>query len=148
MPLAQDNASAGTFACYCAARGLEGFLRSLLLCLIPGLSATLQGDGKDCSSSTEEGGPYWSLMFEVSESYCKPVNQKTIKIGGQEWPEIVKETIQGAINTKLTSAEDQIVSIYHRSVHLLLAVTDAAHVRWVYLRIRKVMVYSVFTVVL
>lgn len=55
-------------------------------------------------------------MFEVSESYCKPVNQKMIKLAGEEWSEIVKETITGAINTKLVSAEDQIVSIYHRSV--------------------------------
>ena len=78
----------------------------------------LQGDGKDVSGAKEEAGPYWSLMFEVSESYCKPVNQKNVKLGGQEWPEIVKETIQGAINTKLTSADDQIVSIYHRSALL------------------------------
>ena len=77
-----------------------------------------QGDGKDAAASKEESGPYWSLMFEISESYCKPVNQKTIKLAGEEWPEIVKETIQGAINTKLTSADDQIVSIYHRSVTL------------------------------
>jgi hypothetical protein len=82
------------------------------------LSQLVQGDGKDVKDSKDEGGPYWSLMFEVSESYCKPVNQKTIKLGGEEWPEIVKETIQGAINTKLTSADDQIVSIYHRLVLL------------------------------
>lgn len=74
----------------------------------------LQGDGKDVKDAKEEAGPYWSLMFEVSESYCKPVNQKQIKLGGEEWSEIVKETITGAINTKLVSAEDQIVSIYHR----------------------------------
>lgn len=64
--------------------------------------------------SKDEAGPYWSLMFEVSESYCKPVNQKSIKLAGEEWPEIVKETIIGALNTKLVSADDQIVSIYHR----------------------------------
>jgi len=86
------------------------------------LENLLQGDGKDAKDSKDESGPYWSLMFEVSESYCKPVNQKTIKLGGEEWPEIVKETIQGAINTKLTSADDQIVSIYHRFV--LLSVHD------------------------
>lgn len=66
--------------------------------------------------SKDEAGPYWSLMFEVSESYCKPVNQKSIKLAGKEWPEIVKETIIGALNTKLVSADDQIVSIYHRYV--------------------------------
>ena len=74
----------------------------------------LQGDGKDVKDAKDEAGPYWSLMFEVSESYCKPVNQKQVKLGGEEWSEIVKETITGAINTKLVSAEDQIVSIYHR----------------------------------
>lgn len=74
----------------------------------------LQGDGKDVKDSKDESGPYWSLMFEVSESYCKPVNQNSIKLGGEEWPEIVKETIIGALNTKLVSADDQIVSIYHR----------------------------------
>lgn len=77
----------------------------------------LQGDGKDVKDAKEEAGPYWSLMFEVSESYCKPVNQKQIKLAGEEWSEIVKETITGAINTKLVSAEDQIVSIYHRSAN-------------------------------
>ena len=73
------------------------------------------------TDAKEEAGPYWSLMFEVSESYCKPVNQKQIKLAGEEWSEIVKETITGAINTKLVSAEDQIVSIYHRSVVFLLS---------------------------
>ena len=74
----------------------------------------MQGEGKDVKDSKDEAGPYWSLMFEISESYCKPVNQKSIKLAGEEWPEIVKETITGAINTKLVSADDQIVSIYHR----------------------------------
>lgn len=84
-----------------------------------------QGDGKNATNSKDEGGPYWSLMFEVSESYCKPVNQKTIKLGGEEWPEIVKECIEGAINTKLVAADDQIVSIYHRSVLLLVCLATA-----------------------
>ena len=61
-----------------------------------------------------EAGPYWSLMFEVSESHLKPVNQKPTKLGGTEWPEIVKETIIGALNTQLISADSEIVSIYHR----------------------------------
>lgn len=44
-------------------------------------------------------------MFEVSESReHKPVNLATI----------VEETIQGALNTKLISSTDEIVSIYHR----------------------------------
>jgi len=50
-------------------------------------------------------GPYWSLMFEVSESKeYKPVNAATI----------VDETIQGALNTGMVSSVDEIVSIYYR----------------------------------
>ncbi len=66
----------------------------------------------DKSIPLEEGtegvakpGPYWSLMFEVSESKeFKPVNYDTI----------VEETIQGALNTKMISSRDEIVSIYYR----------------------------------
>lgn len=55
--------------------------------------------------SSSKPGPYWSLMFEISESSpWKPVNLATI----------VEETIQGAINTKMISSTDEIVSIYHR----------------------------------
>jgi len=55
--------------------------------------------------SSAREGPYWSLMFEVSESkQYKPVNLDTI----------VEETIQGAINTKMISSTDEIVSIYYR----------------------------------
>jgi hypothetical protein len=50
-----------------------------------------------------KAGPYWSLMFEVSEnSIYKPVNIETI----------VEETIQGALNTQLIQSTDEIVSIY------------------------------------
>ena len=50
-------------------------------------------------------GPYWSLMFEVSENKDhKPVNLLTI----------VEETIQGAINTQMIKSTDEIVSIYYR----------------------------------
>jgi protoporphyrinogen oxidase len=50
-------------------------------------------------------GPYWSLMFEVSESKgYKPVNMDTI----------VEETIQGAINTGMLGSDAEIVSLYHR----------------------------------
>ena len=45
--------------------------------------------------STPSAGPYWSLMFEVSESAkYKPVDSATI----------VEETIQGAINTGMSRA--------------------------------------------
>jgi len=50
-------------------------------------------------------GPYWSLMFEVSENNeHKPVNLETI----------LEETIQGAINTRMITSTDEIVSIYYR----------------------------------
>lgn len=53
-------------------------------------------------------------MFEVSESKLKPVNQKDVSLAGKKWPEIVKETIIGAMNTKMITAKDEIVSVYHR----------------------------------
>lgn len=57
--------------------------------------------------STPSSGPYWSLMFEVSESAkYKPVDSTTI----------VEETIQGAINTGMIESADEIVSIYHRRI--------------------------------
>lgn len=58
--------------------------------------------------STPRPGPYWSLMFEVSESEAyKPVNMDTI----------IEETIQGAINTCMIQSTDEIVSIYYRRLH-------------------------------
>lgn len=54
--------------------------------------------------SSPRGGPYWSLMMEVSESHLKPVNLDTI----------LAETIQGCVNTQLCAPEDEIVSLYHR----------------------------------
>lgn len=66
-------------------------------CLTAGSPEPVAGDKKS--------GPYWSLMFEVSESKdFKPVNLSTI----------VEETIQGAINTKMIQSTDEIVSIYYR----------------------------------
>ena len=57
------------------------------------------------ADSAPKAGPYWSLMFEVSENKdFKPVNYDTI----------VEETIQGAINTKMIQSADEIVSIYYR----------------------------------
>ena len=59
----------------------------------------------DDSDGTNKPGPYWSLMFEISESQkYKPVDLATI----------VEETIQGAINTGMIEGSDEIVSIYHR----------------------------------
>jgi protoporphyrinogen oxidase len=63
------------------------------------------GDGTAPLSSAPQPGPYWSLMFEVSESReHKPVDLRTI----------VEETIRGALNTELLSPTDEIVSIFHR----------------------------------
>ncbi|KAI9145790.1 UDP-galactopyranose mutase-like protein [Paraphysoderma sedebokerense] len=58
-------------------------------------------------ASTPKEGPYWSLMFEVSESSYKPVNAANI----------IAETIQGAINSSLLLPTDEIVSTYHRKFH-------------------------------
>lgn len=64
------------------------------------------GDSKlKVENAAPQPGPYWSLMFEVSENKeHKPVNYDTI----------VEETIQGAINTKMIASTDEIVSIYYR----------------------------------
>jgi hypothetical protein len=43
-------------------------------------------------------------MLEVSESTMKPVDQSTL----------LKECIQGLINTEMIDAKDEIVSTYHR----------------------------------
>lgn len=61
-------------------------------------------DGSAPSSTEPQPGPYWSLMFEVSESVKKPVDMATV----------VAECIQGAINVRLVESSDQIVSIFHR----------------------------------
>lgn len=55
-----------------------------------------------------KAGPYWSLMFEVSENATyKPVNLETI----------VEETITGALNTGMITSTDEIVSIYYRRLY-------------------------------
>lgn len=54
--------------------------------------------------SEPKPGPYWSLMFEVSESPLKEVDKDTI----------VEETIQGALTVHLIRPDDEIVSVYHR----------------------------------
>eukprot|EP00055_Hartaetosiga_balthica_P018752 m.135302 g.135302 ORF g.135302 m.135302 type:complete len:570 (-) comp9896_c0_seq1:1398-3107(-) len=61
------------------------------------------GDATIPPSEPKEG-PYWSLMFEVSESPIKKVNKDTV----------IEETIQGALNVHLIQPEDEIVSVYHR----------------------------------
>lgn len=64
-------------------------------------------------------GPYWSLMFEVSESRTfKPVDQTPTRLPGNAgtWPKVVLDTIRGAVATHLIRPEDEIVSIYHRRI--------------------------------
>lgn len=73
---------------------------------------TLQvGNGKDnkVGDSTAREGPYWSLMFEISESMKhKPVDCSN------NFQNLIQDTIQGAINTKLITDKEEIVSVYHR----------------------------------
>ena len=61
-------------------------------------------DGSAPASTEPQAGPYWSLMFEVSESVKKPVDVS----------KIVEETIRGAINVTLCGPDAEIVSVYHR----------------------------------
>ena len=61
-------------------------------------------NGDKAQSSEAKEGPYWSIMLEVSESSMKPVDQDTL----------MKECIQGLINTNMILPEDEIVSTYHR----------------------------------
>jgi len=61
-------------------------------------------DGSKPSSTEPQEGPYWSIMLEVSESSLKPVDQKNM----------LKDCIQGLINTEMIKPDDEIVSTYHR----------------------------------
>ncbi|KAJ1338168.1 hypothetical protein MN608_01026 [Microdochium nivale] len=67
--------------------------------------ATLQlADGSKPSSSDPKEGPYWSIMLEVSQSTMKPVDEKNL----------LRDCIQGLINTEMIKPEDEIVSTYNR----------------------------------
>jgi len=61
-------------------------------------------DGSKCKSSEPREGPYWSIMLEISESSLKPVDNENL----------LKESIQGLINTDMIKSGDEIVSTYHR----------------------------------
>jgi hypothetical protein len=51
---------------------------------------------------------HWSLMAEVSESACKPVNQQTI----------LEEVLQGLLNTGLIASRGDVISCWqHRAPH-------------------------------
>ena len=73
-----------------------------------------QGDGNAAIGSPPACGPYWSLMFEVSESELKAVNNDVEDFAGGHYVGIVRECVQGALNTRLIQADSQIVSLYHR----------------------------------
>ena len=60
--------------------------------------------GESAKSNAAQGGPYWSVMLEVSESSMKPVNNDNL----------LKECIQGLVNTEMLKPDDEIVSTYHR----------------------------------
>jgi len=81
------------------------------------LPTLCMGDGTAPSSGEKSGGPWWSLMFEVSEPSYKQVDQNSVQIGSAgAWPKVVLDTIRGAVATKLISESDEIVSISHRRI--------------------------------
>jgi protoporphyrinogen oxidase len=61
-------------------------------------------DGSKPASSEAKEGPYWSIMLEVSESSMKPVDRDNL----------LKDCIQGLINTEMLKPNEEIVSTYHR----------------------------------
>ena len=63
-------------------------------------------DGSKPSDAEPRAGPYWSLMFEVSESSMKPVSS--------DLAAVIAEVLQGAINVKLLLPSDEVVSVFHR----------------------------------
>jgi protoporphyrinogen oxidase len=73
------------------------------------------GDGSPApSGGGAQAGPYWSLMFEVSESFMKPVKQDMVTVGGRQFSRVLLDCLTGAIATGLMTAGDQVVSLYHR----------------------------------
>mmetsp|Transcript_26755 Transcript_26755/g.32476 ORF Transcript_26755/g.32476 Transcript_26755/m.32476 type:complete len:507 (-) Transcript_26755:419-1939(-) len=68
--------------------------------------------------ASPKGGPYHSLMFEVCESAMKKVEQDSVTLGGTAgtWSRVVLDTLVGAINTSLMTADAEIVSLYHRRI--------------------------------
>ncbi|TAQ86228.1 hypothetical protein B7494_g5444 [Chlorociboria aeruginascens] len=61
-------------------------------------------DGSKPNSSEPKEGPYWSIMLEVSESSMKPVDRANL----------LKDCIQGLVNTEMIKPTDEIVSTYNR----------------------------------
>jgi protoporphyrinogen oxidase len=61
-------------------------------------------NGTKPKSTEPQEGPYWSIMLEISESSMKPV----------DIPNILRDSIQGLVNTEMIKSTDEIVSTYHR----------------------------------
>jgi protoporphyrinogen oxidase len=61
-------------------------------------------DGGAPASKAAAGGPYWSIMLEVSESSMKPIDNDGL----------LAECIRGLVNTEMLQPADEIVSTYHR----------------------------------
>lgn len=61
-------------------------------------------NGDKPESDTAKEGPYWSIMLEVSQSSMKPVDEENL----------LKDCIQGLINTEMILRTDEIVSTYQR----------------------------------
>lgn len=69
---------------------------------------TLQlANGSRRQSMQAKPGPYWSIMLEVSQSTMKPVDEENL----------LRDCIQGLVNTDMIKPEDEIVSTYHRKFH-------------------------------
>ncbi|RQM05417.1 hypothetical protein DH86_00001962 [Scytalidium sp. 3C] len=68
------------------------------------LPTLYHADGSKAQSSEPKEGPYWSIMLEVSESSMKPVDIDNL----------LKDSIQGLVNTEMLKPGDEIVSTYHR----------------------------------
>ena len=60
--------------------------------------------GEKPKSSEPKEGPYWSIMLEISESSMKPVDNENL----------LRDSIQGLVNTEMLKPGDEIVSTYHR----------------------------------
>ncbi|KAL7274449.1 hypothetical protein RUND412_002642 [Rhizina undulata] len=63
-----------------------------------------KADGSKPDSTEAKEGPYWSLMMEISQSSMKPLDEANL----------LRDTVQGCINTSLLSADAEVVSTYHR----------------------------------
>lgn len=61
-------------------------------------------NGSKPESTEPKEGPYWSIMLEVSQSTKKPVDEANL----------LKNCIQGLVNTEMMLPTDEIVSTYHR----------------------------------